>query len=240
MENSSEIIGSSKLTSIQRFTGWVAIIGSAMAWLTIFANIMAMGMDSGAMRNPSVALSLSPISLIWFQVAQITDIFGYYLPFLVIGGYVWKTMRTEGGAIVDIAILFLTIFVAFGVAGAVIQFATIVPLSIVHRGVGALTKSTSESIWLAIVFATEGGLWMIEGPLFGFWAIVNGKLFHAHGWGYGRILIVSGCLFMGWFITELFGMSTIYENMKAGAVILLAFWMALFGINILRRPAKEG
>src|SRR3546814_19510970 len=52
------------------------------------------------------ALTLSPSLIDLFRLGMVLDSFGFYLLYLPIGGYLWATLRRDGGSVVDAAVLF--------------------------------------------------------------------------------------------------------------------------------------
>ncbi len=222
------------IASLHTFTACIAILGSLLAWATIYAMLTATGGELHAMFDPKTALSLAPEAQQWFRVAMLTDAFGYYLPFFVVGGYLWSGLREEGGAAVDMAVLFLLLYVVLGVIGAAIQYAALPPLALAHEGGDLAVKAATEQAWAAVVFACQQGLWWMEGPLLPFWAFVMGPLLRRRGWGHGLLLMLCGALYALAFVGSLVGADAYLEPIQTLAIVLLPLWTLLIGIDLLR------
>ena len=219
----------------QRLTAWAAILGSLLALFTILAMMIFSGGDLTVQFDPAAMLSLKPEAQQWFRIAMLADTFGYYLPFFIIGGFLWSTQRSEGGAKVDMAVLFISLYVVCGAAGAVMQYAALPALAQSHLHADHAIKAASESAWMALVMATQKGLWWLEGPLLAFWAAVTGSLLRARGWGYGRLLQICGALYLLAFVGDVLGIAApTLEPVTTLAIILLPLWMLLVGIDLWR------
>src|SRR3546814_9478010 len=90
------------------------------------------------------ALTLSPSLIDLFRLGMVLVSFGFYLLYLPIGGYLWATLRWDGGSVVDAAVLFLVAYVIIGVLGASIQIVEL-PL------LAGLNKSADHEIGRAHV-----------------------------------------------------------------------------------------
>lgn len=219
----------------RRCAGWTALIAAPLAWFNIYCYLAAVGGDMQAMFKPATALALSPTAQQWFRVGMLADSFGYYLPFLLVGGYLWSRLRERGGAFIDMAVLCLVVYVLLGVAGTSMQIAALPPLAAVHASGDALAKAASESAWLAVVHATERGLWWMEGPVMACWGLIMGRALRAEGWGWGRLLMACAGLYGAGFVAQFLGAGQLAEGLSLIAVMLLPLWLLLTGIALLRQ-----
>jgi hypothetical protein len=163
-------------------------VGSLFAWFSLYCLYAATAGDLDAVLHPATALGLDAPAQQWFRVAMLADVFGFYLGVLVLGGYLWSSSRHEVGALNDIAILSLLVYVVLGVAGALMQLAALPSLSEAHAAGDTAVKIADQSAWLAIVTATEHGLWWAEGPVLGLWAGLMGPVLRRQGRAYGILL----------------------------------------------------
>lgn len=76
---------------------------------------------------------------------MLTDVFGFYLPFLVIGGYLWRALQDEAGALGNMAAMAVALFVTAGMCGAVIPLAAIQPLSLAYIQGDAAEKAAATA-----------------------------------------------------------------------------------------------
>lgn len=219
----------------KRLTAWTTLIGGLLAFFTIAAMMVFSGGDLSIQFDPAAMLALNADAQRWFRIAMLADTFGFYLPLFVLGGYLWATLRNAGGVKVDMALSFLTLYVVCGVAGAVMQYATLPALAQMHLHADPAIRAASESAWLATVLASQKGLWWIEGPLMGFWAFVMGPLLRRQGWGFGRLLQGVGALYLLAFVGDVLGVpAPTLEPVAMLAVVLLPVWMLLIGSALLR------
>ena len=199
------------------------------------ALMTATGDDLTIQFDPHAMLGLPAAAHGWFRTAMLTDTFGFYLPFLVIGGYLWSRLRGEGGAPVDMAVLFLGFYVVLGVLGAMLQYGALPDLAHSHLSADPIIRVSSESAWAATVTASQHGLWALEGPVLVFWTAVMGPLLRRNGWGRGRLLEICGYLYVAVYDGGLFGIpEATLEPVSTLAVVLLPIWMMLFGSDLLR------
>jgi hypothetical protein len=217
-----------------RFAGWIGIVGSLFAWFSLYCLYAATGGDLDAVFHPATALGLDATALQWFRIAMLADMFGFYLPVLVIGGYLWSSSRREAGALTDIAMLALLVYIVLGVAGASMQLAALPALSAAHEAGDAAVKIADQSAWLAIVTATEHGLWWAEGPVMGLWAGLMGPVLRRKGRAFGVLLMACGALYAVSFVAEFLGTRTIAELCETLGVLLFPLWLLLTGIGLVR------
>ena len=71
---------------------------------------------------------------------MISDCFGFYLPFLAVGVYLWRKLRPSGGLLSDIAILFLVISTMLGITGAALQASVLGPLAETYMSGNEIAK----------------------------------------------------------------------------------------------------
>jgi len=222
-----------------RFAGWMAIVGSLFAWFSLYGLYAATAGDLDAVLHPATALGFDAAAQQWFRVAMLADIFGFYLAVLTVGGYLWSSSRHEVGALGDIAILSLLVYVVLGIAGASMQLAALPELADANAAGDTAVKIAAQSAWLAIVTATEHGLWWAEGPVMGLWALLMGPLLRRQGRGFGVLLMLCGVLYLISFGAEFLGFRAIAELCETLGVLLLPLWLLLTGIGLVRK-GKSG
>ncbi|MDT4860474.1 hypothetical protein FQZ97_950410 [compost metagenome] len=223
----------------RRFTAWVAILGTVLGWTNVGLYVAATGGDLTVTMRPEVFLALPVAAHTLFYSAMVLDTLGYYLAYLAIGGYLWSRLRSEHGAVMDMAVLCVVVYVILGVAGASIQFAAIGPLAAVHAAGDAAAKAASESAWLAIAQSAQNGLWLMEGPVMGFWGLVVGYAMRASGMAYGRLLMAAGAAYAGVFIAGVLGLAELATLVQLIAIFLLPLWALLSGIHMLRQRGER-
>ena len=216
----------------RKLAAWVAIASCPFAWVNIYCFLAASSFDMEAIFKSDVALTFSPASQRLFLCSMLFDSFGFYLPFLVVGGYLWSRLRPS--ALMNMAALCLGVYVFLGLAGTSMQFATLPVLSAAHSSGDPMAKVAAETAWLAIVHATENGLWWMEGPVMAFWAIAVGSASKAAGLRYGRMLMLAGLLYGGYFILGAVGAAELAIVLELIGLFVLPLWMLLTGIGLLR------
>lgn len=226
-------------TTGRRLTGWTAVIAAALAWCTLAALELAAGFDLATYFEPAQALALSSSSVRWFRLAMLTDSFGFYLSFLIIGGYLSVRLRKRGDAVLDMATLALVVYVLLGVSGAVSQFAAIQPLITAHDSADAAVRAGAENAWLALVYSTQRGLWWFEGPVMAFWAFILGSRLRKSRFGSGWLLILTGIVYAAYFLGELTGIRTVADALESVAVVLVPLWLLIFGVGLLRNTRPD-
>ncbi len=100
----------------RRLVGWVAIVGGLLGWATIGFWLAAVGGDLTVVYQPQIFLSLPSPAHGYFHAAMVLDTLGFYLPFLLIGGYLWSHLRADRSALIDIAALCIVTYVVMGIA----------------------------------------------------------------------------------------------------------------------------
>jgi hypothetical protein len=229
---------SSHLDPGDHFAGCIAIAGSIVAWFSLYCLYTATAGDFDAVLHPATALGLDAMALQWFRVAMLADMFGFYLPVLIVGGYLWSSSKEGRSALTNIAVLSLLLYAGFGIAGASMQLAALPALSEAHAAGDTPVKIAAESAWLAIVTSTEHGLWWAEGPVMALWAGLMGPVLRRQHRGYGVLLMFCGSLYVLSFIADFIGARTIAELCETLAVLLLPLWLLLTGIGLERSRAK--
>ncbi len=218
-----------------RLVGWVAIVGALLAWTNIGLYVAAVGGDFAVVFQPEVFLGLPAQAHGFFHAAMVLDTLGFYLPFLLIGGYLWSVLRAEHGALIDIATLCIVVYVAMGIAGASILFAALSPLAAMHASGDPTVRAASEAAWLAIASSAQQGLWLMEGPVMGFWGLVMGRAMRTSGLPYGRLLMVNGACYAAVFLAGALQLWAVTELIQMVFLILLPLWALLMGLALLRR-----
>jgi len=219
----------------RRLVGWVAIIGAVLAWTNIGLYMAAFGGDLTLVYQPALFLSLPAPAHSFFHASMVLDSLGFYLAFLVIGGYLWSLLRAEHGALIDMAALCIVTYVVMGIAGTSLQFASVSPLAAMHAAGDPAVKAASEAAWLAIASGAQQGMWLMEGPVMGFWGLVMGRAMRASGMPYGRLLMVVGVCYAAVFIIGILNFWAVAELFQMVFLILLPLWALLTGIALLRQ-----
>ncbi|TPG76410.1 hypothetical protein EAH78_18820 [Pseudomonas arsenicoxydans] len=219
----------------RRLVGWVAIIGALLGWINVGLYIAATGGDFSVVFKPEVFLALPSQAHNYFHSAMVLDTLGFYLPFLIVGGYLGALLRNEHGTVIDMATLCIVIYVVMGIAGASILFATVSPLAAMHSAGDPLSKAASEAAWLVVANATQHGLWVMEGPVMAFWGLTIGSAMRASQMPYGRLLMAVGVCYAGGFVAGVLGLSQLAEVIQMVFIVLLPLWALLTGVALLRQ-----
>ena len=220
--------------SATRLTAWVALIGGLFAYLNVALALMVSGMDTDMVYHGPTMLALSAEARDLFRWSMLADILGFYLPFLLIGAYLWRAFSEKAGVLGDAAAFAIVVYVLVGIGGAAMQQAALDPLAHLHAGGDDSVRSATEAAWTAVANASERGLWWVEGPLILFWAFVVGHQLKAAGWGQSLLLRIVGCayglFFLFGFFSDLDAIAGVFE---IAAVLLFPLWMLLFGFQLV-------
>lgn len=156
----------------------------------------------------------------------------------MIGGYFWSQLREAQGALMDVAALCIVTYVIMGIAGASLLFSTAEQLAAAHAVGDAVAKAGAEAAWLAIAYGAQKGLWILEGPVMGFWGLVMGRAMRVSGLPYGRLLMTVGVCYAAVFVAEVLGLVMLVEGGQFAFLMLLPLWPLLMGIHLLRGHAQ--
>ena len=233
----------SQPASVVKFTAWTAIVGAVFAYLNLVFVGMVVGDDIDATLHGATMLSLSTDARGLMRLSMLSDILGFYLPVIVIAGYLWNCFREEAGALGDMAVLAIVVYVVVGIGGAAIMTATLDPLARLHAGGDNVVMSATEAAWTAISYACQKGLWWIEGPLVLFWGLITVSTLKKAGWGRWSLLpmtIVGWCYALFFVFEFMTGMNDLAELFGTIGVVLFPLWMLLFGWRLLRGRAASG
>jgi len=220
-----------------RFTAWSAIFGCLFAYLNVALVLAATGKNTDAIFNAASMLMRPTQELDLFRWAMLADILGFYLPVLVIGGYLWHAFRDKAGTLGDMAMLAVPVYVVVGIAGAAMQQAVLHPLADLHAAGGEAVKAATEASWTAVVYGSQKGLWWCEGPVVFFWGGVVGSQLRRAGWGRWFLALFAiirwsfGLFFVTGFFAKLDGVTDALETI---VVLLFPLWMLIFGCKLLR------
>ena len=218
---------------------WTAIIAALMMLATLALNVVATGGDGNLIFDPERALALAPEKIAAYRMYLLTDTFGFYLPWIVIGGYLRRRLRDQGGVVIDIALLFIVVHAILGATGAAIPFATLAPLAEAHANGDAAIRSAAEIAWLGIVLGSASGIWVWEGPVMAFWGIATGLAMRAQGMKLGMLTIVIGVLYAGMFVFS----CADFPDLMMVCVVLMGLasivWAVGFGITLLREKSSS-
>ncbi|MCO5397512.1 hypothetical protein [Ralstonia soli] len=223
-----------------RFTAWTSIIGGLVAYATVGLSLSVAGSDMEMVFHGPSMLGLPTETRDLFRWWMLADVFGFYLPFIVIGGYFLHTFRDELGALGNMVTLAVGLYVISGITGAVLQMATLHPLAQIYAGGDETTKVAAATVWSAIAHATQYGLWWVEGPSVFFWTPIAARLLKAAGFGGTILLRIVGWFFGLFFMFGFFpGLNALASACETVVVLALPLWMLLFGWQLLRRaPAR--
>ncbi len=223
-----------------RFTAWSAIAGGLLAYVTAGLLMAVTGWDPQSILHGTTMLSLPEQTRDLFRWAMLVDIFGFYLPILVIGGYFWHAFGPRTGASVHVAVLAMAFYVTVGISGASIQQAVVHPLSQLYTAGDATTKAAAVTAWTTIAHAAQGGLWWCEGPAVLLWTLVVGKQLRMDGWRGSLLLQISGwscgLFFLSGFFPS-FGVLTSVSGMVVAS--MLPLWMIVFGWQLRQRSKQQ-
>lgn len=225
-------------THATRLTAWSAILGGVFAYLNLVFAIMVMGDDTGMTLHGATMLTLSSDGRMLMRLSMLCDILGFYFAVLIIGAHLWHRFRTEAGALGDMAVLAIVVYVVVGISGAAIQLAAVDPLVQLHAGGDGAVRAATEAAWTALAHASQKGLWWVEGPLVLFWGIVAAGQLKRAGWGRWSSLMLT---IVGWsyglfFVIHFLGAGDVAELFGTVGVFVLPLWMLLFGWKLLRQP----
>ena len=226
--------------TILRFTAWSAVIGGLFAYLNVALSLMVTGEDTDMIFHGATVLTLPTETRDLYRESMLADVLGFYLPVLVIGGYLWHTFRDSAGALGDIAVLAILLSVVLGISGAAMQQSVLHPLARLHAGGDDAVKAATEAVWTAVAYAAQKGLWWCEGPVVLLWGLIVGDQLKKAGWNRWFLLLLRingfafGLFFLFGFFPELNAVTDLIETV---VVLLFPLWMLLFGWQLLRRPA---
>lgn len=221
-----------------RLTAWSAIIGSILGYISVALSLAVTGEDSAMVFHGATMLALPAGTRELLRASMLFDILGFYLPLILIGGYLWNTFREEARAPGDMALLALVVHLALGIAGAAMQQAAIDPLAHLHGGGDDAVKASAEAAWTTVASVSQKGLWWCEGPLMLIWALIVGAQLKRAGWGRSLFLKVVGCMYGLFFVFGFFpGLNAVTDLIETAGVLAFPLWMLMFGWQLLRRPA---
>lgn len=222
-----------------RVTAWAAILGGIFAYLNVGFMLMVTQGDMSVSLEGAAMLGAPAQTREFFRLSMLADILGFYLPVLVIGGFLWHGFRKEAGALGDVAALAIALYVTLGVTGAALQLSVLNPLADAHAA-GGETARAAEVIWTSIAVGSQQGLWWCEGPVVLFWGLVVGGHLKRAGWGRSVLwpLGIVGWCFGLFFLAGFFPQLAAVSNALLVLVVLIfPMWMILFGSQLLRKPA---
>lgn len=221
---------------VVRLTAWSALIGGLLAYANVGLSIAVTGSDTGMVLHGASMLSLPSDTRDLFRWCMVADIFGFYLPFVVIGGYFIHAFREELDALGNMVGFAVGLYIMVGIAGAALQLGIFDPLAHAYAGGDEATRGAAAAAWSTAANATQNGLWWCEGPLVLFWAPIAANLLRRAGWRGSFLLKVVGWSFGFIFLFGLFpGLDALSNASELVAVLVLPLWMLLFGWQLLRR-----
>ncbi|MBC9251164.1 hypothetical protein A9179_12840 [Pseudomonas alcaligenes] len=226
-----------KLSGATRFTAYAAILGAIFAYTTITLSMMVTGDDTSMILSGAKVLSLPDEIRELYRWSMLTDIFGFYLPSLVVGGYLWHVFRNEAGALGSIAVLAIGFYATVGIIGAATQQAVVTPLAQLYGQGDASIKAAAEVTWTTIAYAVQYGLWWSEGLVVLFWGLVVGGQLKRAGWGWFSLLLLKivGISFTLFLVFGFFkSLDELMKIMEMSFLVLYPLWLLIFGVRLLR------
>ncbi|MCQ4312792.1 hypothetical protein NAV33_12905 [Pseudomonas stutzeri] len=224
---------------VAQLTAWAAILGGVFAYLNVGFMLAVTQGDMNLSLQGGYMLTASAQVREFFRWSMLADVLGFYLPLLIIGGYFWASFRDRAGALGDMAVLAIVVYVILGVAGASLQLAVLNPLASLHAEGGETAKVAAEAAWTSIATASQKGLWWCEGPVVLFWGLVVGKQLKTAGWGKSILwpLSIVGWCFGLFFVCGFFQSLAVLTNVLLVVVVLIfPLWLMMFGTQLLRGP----
>ncbi|WP_043284766.1 hypothetical protein [Paraburkholderia oxyphila] len=226
--------------NVMHFTAWSAIIGGVLAYVNVVLSMMVTGSDTDMVLHGPTMLALTSDARDLFRLSMLSDVFGFYLAVLVIGGYFLHVFREELGGLANMIGFAIGIYAVLGISGAAMQLAIFHPLAHLYAGGDDATKAAAAAAWTTVANATQSGLWWCEGPFVFFWAPIAATQLKKAGWK-GSILLkivgwFFGLFFLFGFFPDLDGLTSICETV---VVLVLPLWMMWFGWQLFRRAAKS-
>lgn len=219
-------------------TGWIAVIGAALGGVCLLAYLAVTGPELKLMFDPTFALTLAADDVRLFRLSMIADCFGFYLPVLALGVYFWRQRRVDGALAMDIGIFFLVVSTLLGVAGAMVPVAVLGPLVEIHASGDATAKQAAGITWVAVITGSQYGLWVMEGPTLGFWALVTGRELRRKGEKLGAPLMLLGIGYMTYAALMFLGAERIAQFGLLVVLPLQVLLIALFGMGLLKTSAS--
>ncbi|MYN44765.1 hypothetical protein GTP23_06720 [Pseudoduganella sp. FT93W] len=217
----------------QRFAGRVAVVGAILAWTMAILLMAAAGFDFDAAENPVSMLAFSAEAQNLYRLGMWADILGWYIPFLVVGGFLWQRMRQRMGVDADIALVSLVAYALLGMVGAGMLNLTLPGLATLYTGHDAAGVAAAQATWTALQNAAQG-IWNIEAPVLMIWGATAAKYLKAERWGYGGLLKFDVALFGIEFLLNLLGRRDFAMSVQMLTLLIHPLWLLLFGLNLLR------
>lgn len=220
-----------------RFTACAAILGGILAYTTVILSMVVTGDDTSMVLSGVKMLSLPAETRDIYRLSMLTDIFGFYLPSLVVGGYLWHVFRDEAGALGSIALLAIGFYATVGIIGASTQQAVLTPLVQLHEQGDASIKAAAEVTWTTVAHAVQYGLWWSEGLVILFWGLTVGAQLKRAGSGWFSLFLLKlvGISFTLFLIFGFFkSLDDLMKLMEMSFLMLYPLWLLIFGVQLLR------
>jgi hypothetical protein len=90
-------------------------------------------------------------------------------------------------------------------------------------------------VWATISQGSQNGLWPMEGPTIGFWAIVNGLLLRKNKSALGFPLVLVGLGYVGFAALLFSGFPKAALFLELFLLPVQVVWLSLFGLGLLRK-----
>ncbi len=123
-----------------------------------------------------------------------------------------------------------------GITGAALQASVLGPLAETYMSGNEIAKQAAGTVWATISQGSQNGLWPMEGPTIGFWAIVNGLLFEKNKSVLGFPL-GSGWLGICWICCASFSQAFLKRlySLELFLLPVQVVWLGIFGLSLLQR-----
>ena len=210
--------------------GWSGVVATPLALFTLWVFVSVSGGDPSRLVDAAHVLALPARAQALFADGMLADTLGYYLLPLILGGYL--AARVDRGVI---AVPLLTVYATLGVTGALLQAATLSPLS----GLGG---PAAAAAWTAVAHAAQKGLWWFEMLPFALFALIVGPALVRARAGFGWLLVTAGGLLLLYWIFTINRVATAVPALAlageaAGfcALLVIAGWTFLSGAELLRQ-----
>ncbi|MNF98775.1 hypothetical protein D3C84_816470 [compost metagenome] len=200
-------------------------------------SMIVTGDDTSMVLSGAKMLSLPAETRDIYRWSMLTDIFGFYLPSLVVGGYLWHVFRNDAGALGSIAGLAIAFYATVGIIGAATQQAVVTPLAELYGHGSESIRAAAEVTWTTVAHAVQYGLWWSEGLVVLFWGLVVGGQLKRAGSGWFSLLLLKlvGIAFTLFLVFGFFkSLDELMKIMELSFLMLYPLWLLIFGVQLLR------
>lgn len=184
-------------------------------------------------------LNLSPAHAEIYQLALWSDILGYYLIYLPLIAYAWRTFRSVDPALVDFLSLSGVIYCLLGAFAAAGMAGAFEGLYAHHNTITSAQPNGAEAAWAATIGGGFRGLWLLEAVLAALWLGGLARIFACTGrriLGLGAAALAA--IWLVQFTTWLMDAADISNVALAVVVALTPIWAFCLGLSLLRAGDK--